>query len=1312
MDGPDAPDAVGPAPGPQPGGGRRRRWPYGLAAALLALGGAAGWAIGTESGLHAIVALAERALAGTLRIEGAEGRLAGPLRIARIAYDAPDIALHAADVALDWQASALLRGRLQVRRLAAARLDLRLPAGTEDAAPATAPASLALPVDIDVAELALVEFALRRGDDETPGFAFSDLKAALNSAAGRHSVRDLQVRFPFGAASFDGEIAATHPFALSARASLTGRQAGQDFQIDAQAGGDLLAPRLQADLSGALAGRIALEATPFADLPLRTLQVKAGAIDPSAFAAEAPTAALQVEAALTAQAAADAAGGLHLVGPLRIVNARPGTLDTGALPVESVAGELDWSAAAVGLRELDLRLAGGGRVGGALSWTPSVAAGGGDFGRLQANLTAEGIALRGLDGRLPQQHLAGSLDAEADAQRQTAKLKLRAAAARVEVAGERQVEAGGEAAFTLSALLRDVDPRAVYPGAPQARLNLDLDASGRLGGVAGAPPQVAARFRLPEGRLEGRPLRGEGRFSLEARDTGPRLTDVAIALDVAGNRLDAKGAWGAARDRLNVSLDAPALGALGYGLGGRVRADAELGGGQQAPSGRFQLAASQLQLPGGVRVAGVNASGSLAEGPRGALALAVGVSGVGKAGVDAPWVEALRLGMEGRVDAHRIELSAEGVAEHRLRVALDGGLKQTAAAGWQWAGRLDALQSEGPVALRLRAPAALSAGPAGVELAAAEFAAGETGHLRLAETRWSPTAGAFRGSLSGLSFGLVRRADGRPRRGPGPLVLGAEWDLRLADTVDGEARLFRESGDLTVSGEIPTRLGLDAFEARLVARANRLSASLEASGSELGKLSGSATAALERDGSAWRLAGQAPLLGSARLDMPSIAWLGRLMRENVETGGQLEGAFTLAGTPDAPQAAGRIRGRELRVALVDQGLILSGGELVADFDHDALRLERLAFVSPNRVKPRESRIPLERLTATPGSLDASGQIALASGAGAFSFSADRLPILQRSDRWLILSGKGEAKSTWTTLALDADLRADAGYVEIAESLPPSLSDDVVVLGAEEPAAGGLAVTSDVRVALGDALYLSALGVETRLGGALRLRQQPGRPLAAVGSVSTVGGSYKGYGQRLAIERGLVNFQGPLDDPGLNIVALRKGLAVEAGVAITGSARRPQVRLVSEPAVPDPEKLSWIVLGRAPDASGGGDLALLLPAAQALLGGPGGGMTEQLSRSLGFDAFSIGQGELNSTSRTSTSRVAGGGTTIASGPTVAGQVLSVGKRLSTDLFLSFEQSLGGAESLVKLTYQLGRRVSVVARGGTDNALDVYYTFAFR
>lgn len=1305
MNGPDTPDTVSPAP-PAPAAPRRRRWRRvlaGAAAVLLLFGAGVGWLVATESGLQALAATLPRASAGHLQVEAASGRLLGPLRIDRLRFSSPTFQLDIDALALDWRPAALFSGALAIDRLAADRIDVTLPAESTDDTPATAPDSLRLPLAVEAGSVELGAFRLRRGDQPLPVFEFSELHAALVSDRRTHRLSSLQARLPFGALTLKGEIDSASPFVLAAKATLAGSRGGHDYRVTAQAGGDLLAPRVIADFSGsALGGKAEIEAAPFAALPLRALRLQAGELDPAVFVAGAPTAALHVEATLAS--AATAAGGLRLVGPFSIRNARPATVDHGGLPLERLEGTLDWTAEAVAIDALVMQL-GGGRAGGMLKWTPQAAG----TGQLQGRLELAGIDTRRLDGRLPSQRIDGQIDTTADSGRQQARLALRAGAARIEADGERVVAGAEESSFKLAAKVRDLDPHALQPSAPRARIHLDLDAEGRLG----AAQHIEARFRLPEGRFEGKPLRGQGRLRLDVAAAGARLQDVDIALDVAGNKLVARGAWGAARDRLAFDVDAPALAALGYGLGGALRAEGEASGGSAAPAGRFQLFASQLRLPGAVRIAGANASGRLEAGPRGALTLAAGLSGIGKVGEKDNWADALRLAVEGRADAHRIALSADELAGNRVQVELDGGWRSGGAATWQWSGSLRRVLSEGEFALRLLAPAALEVAPGRISLAAAEFATGEQGRVRLLETRWSPTASAFRGSLTGLTFGLVTRRDGRPRRGPGPLVLGAEWDVRLADTVDGELRLFREAGDLTVSGELPARLGLDAFEARLVARANRLSASVEARGSELGELAGSATAALARNADGgWQLAADAPLLGSARLAMPSIAWFGRLLRENVETGGRVEGEFTLAGTPAEPRASGRIRGQDLRLALVDQGLLLTGGELQADFDREQLRVERLAFVSPNRVRPAEGRIPLARLTATPGRLDASGRIALDSGTGEFQFVADRLPLLQRADRWLILSGRGEARSTWTTLALDAELRADAGYFEIAESQPPSLSDDVVILGREEAPGGGLAITSRIGVALGDALYLSALGVDTRLTGALQLRQTPGRPLAATGSVATVGGSYKGYGQRLAIERGLVSFQGPLDDPGLNIVALRKGLAVEAGVAITGSARRPQVRLVSEPSVPDPEKLSWIVLGRAPDAGSGADLALLLPAAQALLGGPGGGMTEQLSRSLGFDSFAIGQGELNSASRTATSRVAGSGTSIASTSTVAGQVLSVGKRLSTDLFLSFEQSLGGAESLVKLTYQLGRRVSVVARGGTDNALDLYYTFAFR
>lgn len=1403
MSGPD--DPVPPVPGQHeagpPGDARasaltRRRRRYAWLAAvvsltLAAVAALASWLVGTEAGLHALLGVAQRASGGALAVVAPRGRLLGPLEVEAVRYAATDLRIEIDGLDVDWRPSELLSGRLVVDRLVAGRLRVaRRPAA--EAGPTPAPQDLTLPLAIDLRRVELAAFELRElpeagvpslapdaGEAEPaapragaagadlpgpPAFSFSDLAAALASDGRRHRLSALALTLPQGRVELAAEVDGVSPFALSASGRVAGEQGGRAYAAQFTADETLLQPRLELQAQGeGLQGQAELRAAPFEPLPLRALKLALGDIDPSAFAAGAPRAALRLEADL---AAAGGEGGL-LSGPLRITNARPAAADQGGLPLRSVVGRVAWRSGTVDLDALDIRLPGAtahveGRISGRLTWAlPDAAAGGAagetpvdrpevptgadvpGFGQVSAVLELADIDMRALDSRLPQQILAGRVELGADAARQHAQLGLTIGKARIDAgaelhAGAPDAAAGTPRSFTLDGRLRDVDSRALVADAPTALLNLDVAASGTL-----APQlDVQAKFSLPDSRFEGRPLGGAGEFRYAATADAFRMSDVVLALELAGNRLQAKGAWGGPGDSLALKLDAPALGAIGHGLGGRAGAEGTLSGSLARPAGALSFFAESLRLPGELRLAAVNGEARLDAGVDGPFRLSVGLSGlasatagsVERAAVARPdagpaLVDTAFLTADGTRAAHTLRLSASGLDGNTLALRLQGGLA-TAAGGrgakpeqLHWAGRLEALETGGKVAARLLAPAALELAPDRVSLATAELAAGEHGRVRLLETLWTPSASVARGSLTGLVVDLRQRETARPAvareggderrgRGPGALTLGAEWNLRAGDTLDGDARVFRESGDVAIEGEIRTRLGLEALEARLAARGDRLTLNWEVSGTELGRVDGSASLRAERIGkSGWRIAPQAPLQGQARLDMPSIAWLGRLMRDNVDTAGRLQGEFALAGTVAEPLASGRINGRDLQFALVDQGLVLSGGELDMSFDRDRLRLDRLVFVSPNRVRPRDNRVPVERLTATPGALTASGEILLATGAGEFRFRAERLPLLQRPDRWLIVSGDGRGRSTWTTLDLQADFRADAGYLEFADTPPPSLGDDVVVLGREEKP-GSFGVRADLRVALGDALYLSAMGLDTRLSGELRLRQQPGLPLAAVGTVATVGGSYRGYGQRLSIERGLVNFQGPLDNPGLNVVALRKGLQVEAGVEILGSARRPLVRLVSEPAVPDPEKLSWIVLGRAPDAASGADLGLLLPAAQALLGGPGGGMTDELSRSLGFDTFSIGQGELNSTSRTATSRVVGGGARIASGPTVSGQVLSVGKRLGADLFLSFEQSLGGAETLVKLTYQLSRRLSLIARGGTDNALDLHYSFSFR
>ena len=57
------------------------------------------------------------------------------------------------------------------------------------------------------------------------------------------------------------------------------------------------------------------------------------------------------------------------------------------------------------------------------------------------------------------------------------------------------------------------------------------------------------------------------------------------------------------------------------------------------------------------------------------------------------------------------------------------------------------------------------------------------------------------------------------------------------------------------------------------------------------------------------------------------------------------------------------------------------------------------------------------------------------------------------------------------------------------------------------------------------------------------------------------------------------------------------------------------------------------------------------------------------------------------------------------------VVTVGKRFSDRLFISYEQGLRGVSNLLSAQYLLTERLSLRAQSGTASALDLLYSFAF-
>jgi translocation and assembly module TamB len=328
-------------------------------------------------------------------------------------------------------------------------------------------------------------------------------------------------------------------------------------------------------------------------------------------------------------------------------------------------------------------------------------------------------------------------------------------------------------------------------------------------------------------------------------------------------------------------------------------------------------------------------------------------------------------------------------------------------------------------------------------------------------------------------------------------------------------------------------------------------------------------------------------------------------------------------------------------------------------------------------------------------------------------TAQSLRVSTRADRRLVVSGQLSAQLINTELKITGTLKADQALFILPEESAPQLGDDVVVrstasttknasaptnAGTGTPAAakpGAARITPDVNVTLdlGPNFSVRGLGLSTRLAGTMVLKSTGRDSLPTLnGDLRTVRGTFKAYGQQLNIEEGLLRFTGPLDNPALNILAIRPNLQQRVGVQISGTALSPVVRLYSDPELPEAEKLAWLVLGRS-GANGGAESAMLQQAALALLGGKGKRLSGGLTDALGLDELSM---------RTASTNADGSST---------GAAVTLGKRISRDIYVTYERSLAGTLGTFYIFYDLSRRITLRAQTGEQSAVDLIFTLRY-
>ena len=1324
----------------------------GLVMIVMLLAAGAWWYIGSDKSLaFALAQAAQRLPAGqTLESRDVTGSLRTGGHIGWLKYQSESIAVEVNDATIGWTLAPLFQRKVHLGEVHAKRvlIEKRGPPSEEPTKPLE---QLVLPVEVElpfrIDEVRWAGPPVLRALNLSGSYSYN--KAAehaleikgVDVADGHYGARvKLQGPAPMAIdAALDGRVKA--PLAedrgidVLAAAAVKGTLAGTAARL--QVAAELKPAEENADAP--MEAKLQAQIAPWLPQPVIDAKADLRNVDTSSLWPGAPE--TRLTGMVELQPDADT-GPAAWKASADIRNAVPGPWDKKKLPLEQVQARVGFDGNNWSLPEATVR-AGGGRIDAAGKWSPAPSP-------WQAQATVRGVRPGALYSELSGAPVSGTLKAEQKESTITFDAALRAeggagSKALPGFALDRALAQGQWKDQVLDLrTLRIEAQRASVNGRLQVRV-AEQAASGKLAlALPGGSAQVEGRIAPDSGG-------GEIQAAIDDADAVQRwvqsLPGLSAVFANAGAKGSAKldaswqGGWRTFQRRLQ-SPNAPApRGSIEPSIKavlGVPRLDLSLP--SEQPGGAtttVQLRDLHADLAGSLAQATLTLKGEAATGTQ-KFAIDTrasgGIAGAGQwraalaslklqaqdsARPGAPWV--LELSREVTATIR----SSTGNASPRLDVeasaaaaTLRGPVPGTVRIDWQ---PLRFSQS--------------GAAPNRV------FRVQSKGQLQGLPMAW---AGAFGANATLGEYGIS-----------GDLLFNGDWDIDAGDTLRAKARLARQSGDIRVqageaalvtritstgtgtasertmnaasaSGDAPsTPAGLRQAELRLDAEGDAVRAVLAWDSERAGKIDAAIDTRVQQRAGGWQWAPDAPLGGTVKAALPNLGVWSMLAPPGWRIAGTLDASATLSGNRAVPRWNGTLGADKLALRAPVEGLDLHDGRLRATLSGERVDITEFTLKGGAGSSVRIGGQSGNRSTAASeartdgGTLSASGNLGWGPASGsasgirmALQGQLRALRVLVRTDRQVTLSGDLQAQLDNGQFSVRGKLKTDRAVIILPDETAPSLGSDVVVRSAAKDreaaeAAQRESASANAQAAkpqtakppdiavdfdLGDDFAVQGRGITTRLEGNLEIRStRLNAPPRITGEVKTVKGQYRAYGQQLDVETGLARFNGPFDNPALDILAIRPNLSQRAGVQITGTAQSPRVKLYSEPALSDAETLSWVILGRA-SATSGGESALLQQAALSLIGKIGS------SSSGGSLASRFGLDEL-------------GFKGPGSGGDLRESAVTLGKRLSKDFYLTYERSIGGTFGTLFIFYDLTTRLTLRGQAGQTSGLDLIYTVKY-
>ncbi len=1223
---------------------------------LLVVAGLTLWIFQTSSGTRWALNRASAFTHQALQIAQVSGTFAGPLELHDVRYRDPagSVDVNATRVLLDLEARELLRATLNVRTLEVSGVDVRLgPPRTDEPQEPSKPFSLDPPVDLVLQDVRIANVTVQRESTTLVAVDRAQLIGAWTHAGGV-VVKQLDVRSPQGRIHFAGDVRGSKSYEGAGEGRVDWLMETKTYAASLKTQARNGRVHAQVDVSSPLTARVIIDGEQTDVFPW-TLQLDVPSFDPRK--------ALLPDSSLTNLAAV-----LQGTGDLNHANVR------GTVTINDQAIEVDHLAVAHENEALRLE---------ARARPPQGTVDLNGLVKLAQTPVAAQMRVQWRDVVVPETlagqvlHTQGDVDFDGSAESYTAKgaLKLgppdRIADIRIDVEGSQervdiQQFAIQQPKGTLSAQGSvDLKPRIAWNANAQAShfnpgafvvgwkgdLNFKLASQGQ---IREEGPLADLKIEQLNGELRGRPV--EGLADLHLLDN--KVLTGSLRLRSGNSRIRVEGKQSETMDA-NMTLDVPSLNDWVPNAGGELRGTIRAQGRWPDMSVDVQARGNALRFTTN-RVQRLELSANVArlKDPRGTVTVKAADLMLGELVFDT-----LRLQADGEMTDHSVELTASGQplsTEVRVHGGRTGNDTQPG-----WSGSVDqlVLDLQNVARLALQEPVKVDYADQAVHVSRACLA-GDDIHLCLNAD--SEKSGALRAaySLRNVPLALANT------------LTGASSPFQVSGTIDGDGRIERDAdghltGQFTVSssrGSINRRPELadeqvetllSYADLRLAAQLNGADggATLSARLNDTGSLHGNVQlSGLGEISTAVR--------GRVQADLPSISVIEAFAPQLANVHGRLRADLGVNGSIREPQLDGTINAEDLETDVPAIGLKLRNGQFAVQ-----PRSAR-EFALNGEITSGKGTLRFDGTATTQGAvtMNIDGKQFVAADIPGARVEVD--PALK-----FVRNGQG--------MSLQGDVAIPAARIDV-QKLPRGAgtqraSPDIVVIDEhtqEDAEQQKIPLNATIRVSLGEKVELVGFGLDAKVAGQLTVREAPGSPTTGSGEVR-VTGTYKAYGQDLTIRQGQLLFAGtPLENPNLNIIAVRQVDQTVAGLRIQGSARNPQLTVFSEPPMGQSDALAYLVTGKPlSDIGSSGEGDAMQTAARSLGTAAGGLLAKNLGKRLGVDEVGIQDSEA-----------------------IGGSALTVGQYLSPRLYLSYGVGLFQPGEVVTLRYRLSDQFTIEALNG--------------